>query len=70
MHDYISDSIYVYKRLRCGHCKRFEPEYKKAAEEVDGLDASVILTAIDATSEKNTVAKYGMQLISIFATIG
>ena len=61
--------IDVNKYLRCAHCKRFEPEYKKVAAEVDELDASVMVTAIDATSEKNAVAKYGASLIAFFATI-
>ena len=43
------------------HCKKLEPEYKKAASEVDELDASVVLAAIDATAEKETVAKYDVR---------
>ena len=43
------------------HCKKLEPEYKKAASQVDELDASVVLAAIDATAEKETVAKYDVR---------
>lgn len=43
----------------CGHCKKLAPEYEKAANLL--RDQEVKLAKIDATSEKDLAAKYGVK---------
>ena len=42
--------------LRCGHCKKLAPEYKKAANDLspDG----VLLAKVDATVEEQLAVRY------------
>ena len=44
--------------LRCGHCQRLEPEWKKAASELKG---KVNLGALDATVHQGMAQRYGVQ---------
>jgi len=53
----------------CGHCKRLEPEYKKAAAELKRAKAKMILAKVDATAEKQTGQKFeisGYPTIKVF----
>jgi protein disulfide-isomerase A1 len=42
----------------CGHCKRLQPEYEKAAEIVGG---KAVLAKVDATIEKESAKKFNVQ---------
>jgi protein disulfide-isomerase A1 len=42
----------------CGHCKRLQPEYEKAAQIVGDR---AVLAKLDATTEKNSASKYDIQ---------
>ncbi|OMJ69229.1 hypothetical protein SteCoe_33102 [Stentor coeruleus] len=42
----------------CGHCKRLQPEYEKAAEIVGDR---AVLAKIDATTEKKSASNYNIQ---------
>lgn len=42
----------------CGHCKRLQPEYEKAAQIVGDR---AVLAKLDATTEKNSASKYNIQ---------
>ena len=43
---------------RCGHCKKLEPEWKKAAGELKGRAK---LGAVDATVHGDLAARYGVK---------
>eukprot|EP00750_Incisomonas_marina_P009867 INCI16165.2.p1 GENE.INCI16165.2~~INCI16165.2.p1 ORF type:complete len:545 (-),score=105.61 INCI16165.2:915-2549(-) len=36
----------------CGHCKKLEPEFRSAAEQLHGYSPKVLFAAVDATTEK------------------
>ena len=40
-------------RQWCGHCKRLEPEWKKASELLSRIQYDITLAIVDATDEKN-----------------
>lgn len=42
---------------RCGHCKRLQPEYEKAAEILDKNEPRVVLAKVDATGETKLAEK-------------
>jgi len=47
----------------CGHCKKLEPEYKKAAEHFESMEVEggLSLVAVDATEHKELATKFGVQ---------
>jgi len=45
----------------CGHCKKLEPEYEKAAKTLKDEGANVILVKVDATIETKLAESYGVK---------
>ena len=45
----------------CGHCKRLEPEYEKAATELAKTGLDVALAKVDATEETGLASQYGVR---------
>lgn len=45
----------------CGHCKKLAPEYAGAAEVLAKNDPPLFLAKVDATEEKKTAEKFGVQ---------
>lgn len=45
----------------CGHCKKMEPEYNKAADQVAELEVKVALGKVDATVEQDLASEAGIQ---------
>ena len=43
----------------CGHCKRLEPEYKKAAADLQSSD--ILLAKVDATAEPELAKLYSVE---------
>jgi protein disulfide-isomerase A6 len=46
------------RACRCGHCKRLEPEWAKAASELKGVAK---VAALDATQHQAAAGRYGIQ---------
>ena len=46
--------------LRCGHCKKLEPEYESAAKTL-GAHPRVPLAKVDATVETELAAEFGVE---------
>eukprot|EP00049_Salpingoeca_infusionum_P007732 m.125544 g.125544 ORF g.125544 m.125544 type:complete len:477 (+) comp13804_c0_seq1:67-1497(+) len=44
----------------CGHCKRLEPEYEKAAAQIKKSGEDVVLAKVDATEEPSLASKFGV----------
>ena len=45
----------------CGHCKRFKPEYEKAARMIKEQKKPYVLAKMDATDNSETSDKYDIQ---------
>lgn len=45
----------------CGHCKKLEPEYKKAGKSLKNKQSRVKLVAVDCTTNPKISQKYGIQ---------
>lgn len=45
----------------CGHCKKLAPEYAAAAEELGSQDPPIKIVKVDATENKDSASKYGVQ---------
>ena len=45
----------------CGHCKKLTPEYEGAAEVLSKHDPPYVLAKLDATENKVSAEKYGIQ---------
>lgn len=45
----------------CGHCKKLAPEYEGAAEVLSKHDPPYVLGKLDATENKASAEKYGIQ---------
>eukprot|EP00301_Raphidiophrys_heterophryoidea_P009830 c14832_g1_i1.p1 GENE.c14832_g1_i1~~c14832_g1_i1.p1 ORF type:complete len:504 (+),score=126.24 c14832_g1_i1:50-1513(+) len=45
----------------CGHCKRLDPEYTKAAEQLAGIDKRIALAKVDSTEEKEASSRFGVR---------
>lgn len=43
---------------RCGHCKRLEPEYERAARSLLNHDPPIALGKVDATLERDLAQEY------------
>ncbi|EGD76553.1 disulfide isomerase [Salpingoeca rosetta] len=45
----------------CGHCKRLEPEYEKAATELAKTGLDIMLAKVDATEESALASQFGVR---------
>jgi len=45
----------------CGHCKKLEPEFTSAAQQMKDIDPNVLFAAVDATTEKIESSRQGVR---------